>query len=173
MNFNLETVIIEPLGNYPRGVFSCGHTTIDNFFRNNAKKDHEKYKVRVFVAKRPETEAVLGFYSLTLKVLEPDHVSEEAAEKFGRIKAVPAVYLAMIGVDRSLQGGGIGFRLMIDAFDKALAIAELAGTYALTLDAVDHNVADKYGRYGFKPFKEGELRMFIPLQDMRNALDAG
>lgn len=60
---------IEPLDQtHDRGAFCCASTSkIQNYCRNNARKDHDLYKVRVYVAVRPETKRVLGFYSLVLK----------------------------------------------------------------------------------------------------------
>lgn len=101
---------IEPLDpTHERGAFCCASTLkIQNYCRNNARKDHGLYKVRVYVAVAPGTKKVLGFYSLTLKSLVPADVSEIANDKFARVAAVPAIYLAMIGVCDECAGGGSG-----------------------------------------------------------------
>jgi hypothetical protein len=103
-------VDIEPLDSqHERGAFSCASTSkIQNYCRNNAKRDHDLYKVRVYVAVRPGTKIVLGYYSLVLTALNPSHVSEAAQDKFSRMKAVPAIYLAMVGVTDECAGGKIG-----------------------------------------------------------------
>jgi GNAT superfamily N-acetyltransferase len=164
-------VDIEPLDqNHDRGAFSCASTPkIQNYCRNNAKRDHDLYKVRVYVAVAPGTKKVLGYYSLVLKSLVPSDVSQTAQDKFERVASVPAIYLAMIGVTDECAGGGIGKRLMAHAIRKALEISELAGAFALALDAFDEEVAALYSVVGFEFFTAGKLQMFLPLSVARAA----
>lgn len=166
-------VDIEPLDSaHERGAFCCASTArIQNYCRNNAKRDHDLYKVRVYVAVRPGTKAVLGYYSLVLTALNPSHVSEAAEDKFARVQAVPAIYLAMVGVTDECAGGKIGNKMVRDAIKRSLAIAEIAGAYALALDALDDQVADMYRALGFELFVEGERKMFLELSEARAALD--
>ncbi len=164
---------IEPLASsHKRGAFCCGVTTIDNFFRNNARRDHEAYKVRVFVGFLDGVPDPVGFYSLTLTALNPKEVSEQALEKFARVGATPAIYLAMIAVTKDYQKKKFSFELMDDAFTRALAISENAGAYALTLDALNDDLVELYKSFGFEPFEEGERKMFIPLSVLRKAREA-
>lgn len=166
---------IQPLdSNHERGAFCCTSTPkIQNYCRNNARKDHEAYKVRVYVAVAPGTKKVLGFYSLTLKSLVPEHVSEKAEEKFSRVAAVPAIYLAMIGVTDLCAGGGIGKKLIAHGIARAVEISEIAGAFALALDALDDEVAQVYAALGFEPFTTGKLQMFLPLSVARESLQNG
>ncbi|WP_375764255.1 GNAT family N-acetyltransferase [Bradyrhizobium sp. Pha-3] len=125
--------------------------------------------MRVYVAVAPGTKKVLGFYSLVLKSLIPEEVSEAAKDKFERVNAVPAIYLAMIGVSDECAGGKIGKRLIGHAIQKALEISELAGAFALALDALDDEVAALYADLGFEFFTAGKLQMFLPLSVARAA----
>ena len=163
-------VQIKPLGKESRRGFCCGIDKIDNFFKNNAKKDHEKYKVRVFIATIEGVADPVGFYSLCLTTYVPASVNGEAQTKFDRVNAVPAVYLAMIGVQENYKRKGIGKQLMKDAFNRALEIAENAGTYALALDAYDERVAAYYEQeLGFNRFIGDPLKMFMPLELLRSS----
>jgi GNAT superfamily N-acetyltransferase len=165
------TVNIEPLdSDHERGAFCCSSSkTIQNYFRNNAKNDHKLYKARVYVAVAPGTKKALGFYNLVLKSLIPADVSEAAEDKFARVASVPAIYLGMIGVSDECAGGGIGKKLMGHAIQKALDISELAGAFALALDALDEEVAALYSAVGFELFTAGKLQMFLPLSVARAA----
>ncbi|WP_051334342.1 GNAT family N-acetyltransferase [Bradyrhizobium sp. Ai1a-2] len=163
---------IQPLDStHERGAFCCASTKrIQNYCRNNARKDHDAYKVRVYVAVAPSTKRVLGFYSLTIKSLIPEDVSEAAKEKFSRVSAVPAIYLAMIGVTDECAGGGIGKKLLAHAIARAVEVSEIAGAFALALDALDEEVAAFYSALGFELFTTGELQMFLPLSVARESL---
>jgi GNAT superfamily N-acetyltransferase len=76
----------------------------------------------------------------------------------------------MIGIIERLQGNKIGKALMLHAFAKTLEVAEHIGVYALTLEAINDQKAATYKKWGFTPFIEGELLMFIPVATIRTAL---
>lgn len=86
---------------------------------------------------------------------------------------IPTIYLAGIGVVEPEARQGIGAALMLDAFEKAAAIADLAGTACMTLDAVDEKRAQWYEKLQFKRFDltaDKKIRMFIPLATILDAL---
>jgi GNAT superfamily N-acetyltransferase len=151
-----------------RAAFCCGNTRIDNFFRNNSRKQHEAHRVRVYVAYY-ENEPI-GYYYLVAATHPPEKVSAEAIKDYGRVSATPCVYLGMIGVHESSQGNGVGKILMLHAMNKTLEVASLIGIYALTLTAIDEDTANRYERWGFTRFIDGELDMFIPLTTIREAI---
>jgi GNAT superfamily N-acetyltransferase len=168
-SINLDDLDIRPLDpSISRAAFCCGNDRIDNFFKNNARKQHDVHRVRVYVA-HYEGEAV-GYYYLVAATHPPEKVSAEAIEKFGRVNATPSVYLGMIGTHGPWQGNGIGKILMLHAMQKTLEVASLIGIYALTLTAIDEETAKRYERWGFTRFVEGELDMFIPITTIRDAL---
>ena len=113
---------------------------------------------------------LVGFYYLVASSNPPDMVSEEAAEKFGRVKAAPCVYLGMVGTHAEYQRNGIGRVLMLDAMTITLKVAEYVGLYALTLEAINQEKADLYRRWGFQYFIDGELKMFMPIGTIRQLL---
>ena len=167
---DLGKVAIKPLDpSTGRAAFCCGHDKIDNFCKNNAKKQHRNNQVRVYDAVYEDE--LIGYYYLVAKSDSPDSISEKAREKFGRVQAAPCVYLGMIGVCEDCQGNGVGNLLMLHAMDVTLRVADLIGLYALTLDADNDEVAARYKKWGFEFFIEGELAMYIPIgtiRDMKN-----
>lgn len=163
----MENLIIEPLGDHPRGAFCCTLDKIDNFFKNNARKSHEAYAQRIFVACSPDDKTPLGFYALTTMTFRPG-MNDEADKKFGRFDAIPSIYLTMIGRHKDASKG-IGAALMLDAFKRALEVREHVGVYALTLHAYNDKVLELYKKFGFEAFADpaqdsDEYKaMFIPL----------
>lgn len=161
--FSLEAIRIEPLDkSHDRGAFVCTNTTIQNYCRNNARRNNDAYMVRVFVACQGESRSVLGYYylALTSYKISEKNLDETANKKFERVEAVPAVYLGMIGVHAEYQRRGIGKQLMRDAIERTAQIAQHAGLYALTLDALEETVAAYYReQFGFQTFKAGEKRI--------------
>lgn len=163
----MEEIVIEPLGDHPRGAFCCTLEKIDNFFKYNALKSHEAYAQRIFVACKTGDNTPLGFYALTTMTFRPG-MSEEADKKFGRFAAIPSIYLTMIGRHKDASKG-LGTQLMLDAFKRALEVREHVGIYALTLHAYNDKVRGIYESFGFQVFSDpaqdnNEFKaMFIPL----------
>ena len=175
MPVNIENVHVKPLrSEHRRGAFECSNHTIQNYCINNARKNNDAYMVRVYVACEGESLEVIGYYYLCLTSYKVGVVDEKSDAKFGRVEAVPAVYLGMIGVHSDCHRMGIGKILMKDAMLRTLQIAEIAGTYALALDALDESLVTYYrDKFGFETFKEQSgLEMFLPVTTIRAAVAA-
>ncbi|WP_156379025.1 MULTISPECIES: hypothetical protein [Rhizobium] len=158
----MEEIVIEPLGDHPRGAFCCGVDRIDNFFRNNALKSHKAYAQRVFVASKHGDKTPVGFYALTIMTFRPG-MSEAADKKFGRFDAIPSIYLTMIARDKGASKG-LGTHMMLDAFKRSLEVREHVGVYALTLHAYNDDVRSIYEKLGFQVFAD-------PGQDQQDSKD--
>lgn len=172
-----QPVEISPLGpEYDRGAFCCGLEFIDRYVKKRCITDHDLHKARGYVATKPGSNVVVGFYTLSLTSLNPnDTTPEEAEEKFGSW-AIPLVYLGQIGVQQEFQKGGrIGSAMMLHAFEQTLKIAELAGTYGMMLDAANEEVASWYEDWDFFRFdteSDGRIKMICSLTKIRAALNA-
>ncbi|MHB9879125.1 hypothetical protein ACSMXM_05625 [Pacificimonas sp. ICDLI1SI03] len=164
---------IEPLGEHHlREAFCCGHDEIDAYVRTRALKEHIDYKVRVQVACPSETHEVKGFYSLAIGAIAPKSIAGKIKRKFGS-RPIPMVYLAGVGTCEDVQKNGIGSTLMLDAFEKTMQIADVAGTACMALDAVNEDRARWYESLQFQRFgmtPDDKIRMFIPIATIRDAL---
>ncbi len=173
ITLDLQDITIKPFDpSHDRTAFCCGVRGIDNFCRYNARKQHEKGQVRVYDAVYEGH--VVGYYYLIASARDALNVSDEAAEKFARVRHAPCVYLGMIGVTQRYQGNNIGRMLMAHAMRRTLAVADVVGVYALVLDALNEQVVPFYERLGFQRFArntEGAepVPMFIPIQTIRSA----
>jgi predicted GNAT family N-acyltransferase len=78
---------------------------------------------------------------------------------------MPATLLGRLAVDRRHRGRGLGERLLLDAFGRALR-SEIA-TYAFVVDAKDETAAGFYAAYGFIPLTGGgRRRLFLPMAEI-------
>jgi len=149
--------------------FSCGEQRIDNYLCVNAWKEHKTYKMRVFAATLPGSLTVVGYYSLTFIVWREDDIVRDGPR--GKMQrsgsAIPAIYLAKLGVDKAHARQGIGEQLVRDAFIRSIAIAENAAIATLTLDAISEDKAVWYERLGFERFADEDLKMVIALATLR------
>jgi ribosomal protein S18 acetylase RimI-like enzyme len=128
--------------------------------------------VRAYVACDGESHDIVGFFYLCLTSYELGEIDDKADKKFGYVAAVPAVYLGMIAVHNDYAGCGLGKMLMAHAMQITAEIAERAGTYALTLDALDERLVEYYKKFDFQTFKQGKngLEMFLPVRTIIAAL---
>ena len=92
---------------------------------------------------------------------------------------VPAAYLSTFGVDRSVQGRGLGRVLLADALRRVAIVSEQMGIAAVVLDVLDDGdgeAVDKrvrfYERFGFTAFPSQPMRMFLPIKTVRSMLEA-
>jgi ribosomal protein S18 acetylase RimI-like enzyme len=78
------------------------------------------------------------------------------------------IRLSRLAVDISTQGQGIGSRLLVAAFEKAIQAAEIFGIYALIVAPIDEKAADFYKKHGFIELKSTGA-LFISLRKIRDA----
>jgi GNAT superfamily N-acetyltransferase len=93
---------------------------------------------------------------------------------------VPVVLIGRLAVDERARRQRVGERLLLDAHDRALAIAAQGGAVGVIVDAKDANAVGFYEHYGYEALEDSEAasvsewprRMFLPMQTLRLARDA-
>lgn len=164
MAFDLSKVTVEPLtGLHRLDRFKCRSAPIQEFCRHRLCDAHDAYAVRAFVAVHDSDPRIVGYYYLCLGAVSHEEVGPAVEGNFLHVEAIPIIYLGMLGVDRRLERQGVGKMLMADCLARATVIARNAGTFALTLDAIDEDAATYYEtKFDFQRFTTGGLRMFLP-----------
>jgi GNAT superfamily N-acetyltransferase len=82
------------------------------------------------------------------------------------------VLLARLGVDRRVQGRGLGAALVKDAMVRALAAAETIGARALLIHAESSAARDVYLHLAeFEPSPTDPLHLVLLMSDIEAALD--
>lgn len=172
LRVDLNSLRVEPLNDlHCRRGFRCTDRAIQNFCRFGVDRHQRRGALRAYVARQEPLHTVCGFYYLTATTIEHDQVGPEVADRFALFDRVPAIYLGMLGVHQPLAGQGIGTALMKDAFRRALEIADLAGVWALTLDATDDAAATYYERFDFERVSAASLEMFLPIGTIRQLFE--
>jgi GNAT superfamily N-acetyltransferase len=160
---------IAPLGKHDRASFSCGVASLDDWFHRRAGQDEKRNIARVFVAV-DDRDRVVGFYSLstfTLSIVDlpPDH-----AKRLPRYDAIPAALIGRLARDQAMRGQRLGDLLMADAVRKVLEASRTFAVFAIVVDAIDERAAAFYRNFGFAPFPNRPLRLFIPMTEAAEAL---
>lgn len=151
---------------YARDSFSCGNRDLDDWLQTQATQQQRTGNTRTFLAIAPKDNRVLGYYSTTTYRLELG----EAELAFGAGKRrypVPAVLLARLAVDESVQGRSIGARLLIHALTEIAKASLSIGFEVLVVHAIDEEAVTFYARFGFIQFEDHPLHLFMPAGDLR------
>lgn len=166
-------VVIEPLASHhDRTSFSCGQPDLDEWFRRRAGQDEKRNVARVFVAVDPDLGAV-GFYSLSSYTLALADLPEEVARKLPRYDAIPAALIGRLARDVRVRGQAIGELLVADAVRRSLGAGRSLAIFAIVVDAKDQRAAEFYRGFGFRPFPNRPLRLFMPTSVAVAALERG
>lgn len=163
-----EGFAFEPLGKQNRAAFSCGEKTLDGYFRERAGQDRRRNVASCFVLVDHANNAVLGYYTLSAGVVAATDLPESFATRLPRYPNLPGILLGRLAVDKSYQGQGFGRRLLVDALKRALDVSSQIGAVVVLVDALNEGAADFYASFGFTPFKDTPLRLFLPIAAIRD-----
>ncbi len=175
-------IVIEPFdpGRHDRSGFACGTDRLDNLLRFSARKQQKDDFTRVFVAVAEGSPRVLGYYALNAHAVAADNLGRDRPRRVPSTGSIPALYLSMIAVDRSWQGGGLGSDLAIDALGRAQSVAGEIGLKLVILDVIDDGGNEAferrmafYRRLGFRSFQDRPERMFIAMDTIRAMFSEG
>ena len=158
-----DVLIIEPLGKrHDRAAFSCDLPELDRYLARQASQDVRRRIARVFVCTVGETDAVLGFYTLSALSIDLASLPERLSRKLPR-HPVPCALIGRLAVDRSAHGRGLGRMLLADAVKRTVAAGDTVAMHALIVDAASDDAKRFYERFGFLPLTDDPMRLFIPL----------
>jgi ribosomal protein S18 acetylase RimI-like enzyme len=155
---------VEPLGKqHDRSVFSCGVGPLDRYLREQAGQDARKRVAAPFVLCEGESNAVLGYYTLSALSVDVGAWPEDVARKLPKYPLVPATLLGRLAVDTTLRGRGAGEYLLMDALRRVLQASREVASMAVVVDAKDDSAVSFYRRYGFISFADRTNRLFLPM----------
>lgn len=158
---------------HDRAAFSCGVSQIDNYLKLNAKKGSKADVVRIWVIIDSENK-IVGFYGVNMHAIGVVEMPDAYRKKAGKHGFLPAAFIAMIGVDKTQQGRGIGSALIADALDRIARVSDEIGTCVVVLDVFDDSNDEMvvrrktyYEAFGFIPLPDQRLRLFMPIETAR------
>ena len=160
---------IEPLGKHDRAAFSCGVAALDDWFRLRAGQDEKRNVARVFVA-IDDQGRIVGFYSLSSFTLAIADLPAEHAKRLPRYDAIPAALIGRLARDENVRGQGVGELLLADAVRRVIGVARSLAVFAIVVEAADEKAAVFYRDFGFVPFPNRPLRLFMPASEAMEAV---
>lgn len=128
--------------------FDSGNDTLDAWLRRAARHAEATNTGRTFVWVEPDAPGVAGYLTLAAHLVRKLEVPKSVGH--GSPAAIPAVLLARLALDRSLQGRGLGGQLLLDALERAVDASARAAARLVVVSAIDDQAAAFYQHYGFR-----------------------
>ncbi len=169
MNYKIE-VFSE---NHIAEKFSCGDENLDVFLKKNALHYQRKNIAKTYVIIEDNSDniqinhkLILGFYTLSVTSVLPAEVGMRWPKH-----PVPVALLARLARDLTQKKRGLGEILFADAAMRVVEVSKITGCHALVTDAKNSAAADFYKRFGMIPFHSHHLKLFLPLDTLRSAIE--
>jgi GNAT superfamily N-acetyltransferase len=160
---------IEPLGKHDRAAVSCGVAALDDWFRLRAGQEEKRNVARVFVA-MDDQGRIVGFYSLNSFTLAIADLPPEHTKRLPRYDAIPAALIGRLARDEKVHGEGIGELLLATAVRRVIGASRSLAVFAIVVEAMDEKAAAFYRDFGFAPFPNRPLRLFMPASEAAEAV---
>jgi GNAT superfamily N-acetyltransferase len=141
--------------------FDCGDPATNASLRQFAGDPGISGSSPVFAAV-DEQNIISGFYSLTASNIEFAELPNNPTEKINTYP-VPTVIINHIAVHKTLQGKGIGARLLIDALQRIYNAGDEVEVMAVLVEAKNERLRAFYLHYGFIPLSGSGSRLFLPM----------
>lgn len=152
---------------YDTSAFQCldQHLT-DYLTSGRAQRDLASGQAALFLMV-DDHDVVWGYYTLSAASVDrKSHFSNREGKQFG-YPQVAVTLLGRVAVHQDLKGQGLGTDLIVHALKQAARASETVASYAVILDAKNEKVAAIYRRLGFIPFKEQPLKLFLPMDTIK------
>jgi GNAT superfamily N-acetyltransferase len=143
--------------------FDSGKPDLDGWLAQHARGAEARRTGRTFVW---QDDRVVAYYTLTAHLL----VREDLPKSLGRggPRQIPAVLLARLALDKSLQGQGCV--LLADALTRVVVATQTVAARFVVVDAIDDAAAAFYEHHGFRRVPETS-RLVQKLSDVAAALE--
>jgi len=157
------TVLLNQI--HKRKAFTCSNLILDAYLHSYALQDIKRNLCRVYVLETSDG-YIKGFYTLSASSFSFESLNEEIQKKLPKYP-LPSILLGRLAVDISYQKRGIGEKLLMDALYRVRYAQESVGIYAIVVDAKDEITRRFYEKYGFIPFQEEPLKLFLPISTLK------
>jgi GNAT superfamily N-acetyltransferase len=154
---------------HQRGDFCCGKQSLDQFLQQLVGQYERRKLGRTFVAVRSGEKRVVGYYTLASSCVSFQNLPENAAKRLPK-HPVPVVLLARLAIDQTVQGLGLGKRLLTDALRRCLELSDTLGIYAVEVDAIDEGARQFYEKFGFVSLEDDSCHLYLPIKTIEHGL---
>jgi GNAT superfamily N-acetyltransferase len=146
--------------------FDCGKAPLNDFLRKYAGQNQKLGVSQTYVAVRPGSRVVHGYYAISSGSAEFANIQESARKGLPRYP-VPVAHLGRLAVGLTAQGKGLGRLLLLDAMERIIRAADSIGIHAIEVWAKDEDARRFYAKYGFAQLLDDPFHLYISIQTVR------
>lgn len=148
--------------------FDCGVPALDEWLKRFALSAQGAGASVSYVLERDTR--IVGFCTLAPHTIEPEEAPGRLGAGLARQRPIPVILLARLGLDRCVQGTGLGGDLLKDALARCAAAADDIGGRAVFVHAKDDGAAAFYQRYGFVALEQNPNHLYVLMKDLRASI---
>lgn len=144
--------------------FDCGVEELNFYLKRFAKKNDKLGIGRTFVLF--EDSKAVGYYTISMAQIEFDSLTHHSQQSLPRYP-LPAVRIGRLAVQKNLQGKGFGEYLLMNSLERCQRVSNEIAVFAVIVDAKNDLAKKFYIRYGFIPFVNRELSLYLPISTIK------
>jgi len=146
-----------------RKTFDCGESSLNTYLHRYARQNIKNRINRVFIASPVDAEkSIVGYYTLSAGSISTEDLPLIQKRHLPNYP-VPVALLGRLAVDKQYQGQRLGSILLADAVQRVEQASEVLAVYAIVVEALNPSVAGFYQDFGFIPFADQPLKLFLPM----------
>lgn len=150
------------------GAFDCGEPSLNEWLTRTAPGVDAARVSAVYVLTASTSPEVLGYYAIAPTLVVRNALPGSVGR--GSPEQVPGWLLGRLALDKSLHGGQMGPHLLLDALETIVKLSRVGGGRVIVVDVMHPGLIPYYSRYGFKPVREGDLRLAMKVSTAAKAL---
>nr|WP_176453928.1 GNAT family N-acetyltransferase [Aliivibrio wodanis]VVV06831.1 hypothetical protein AW0309160_04325 [Aliivibrio wodanis] len=172
--YNVKFERFEPQKSYDWHNFDCGHEPFNEFLTNGGINSELERRITIphllLTNRDGETPKVIGYFTLASSSLEKRFypISNNQKKKLP-YKTVPTIIIGKLAVCKSVQGQGIGKRILAHALRTAYLQSRDVACLALYLNALSGK-EEFYKKCGWIEVKDDPSGFIYPLKQYEDAL---
>lgn len=148
---------------FDKSHFNCGNSQLNEFLRKYASQNIKKGYSLTFIATKPESKVIVGYYSVSASSIEFANIPEIIKKGLPKYPA-PVMLIGQLAVDKTLQGQGLGEVLLMHALSRAVQVSSEMAIFAVRVDAVDEKSKAFYLKYGFVSLQDASFSLLLPIK---------
>ncbi|MFK5950160.1 MAG: GNAT family N-acetyltransferase [Methylococcales bacterium] len=146
-----------------RKAFDCGEASLNTYLQRYARQNIKNRINRVFIASPIDSnKSIVGYYTLSAGSISTDDLPLIQRHRLPNYP-IPVALLGRLAVDKQYQGQRLGSVLLADAVQRVEQASEVLAVYALVVEALNPSAAKFYQAFGFIPFADQPLKLFLPM----------
>jgi GNAT superfamily N-acetyltransferase len=152
---------------HDRSRFSCGQPALDEWLRRYSGQNRRGNTAATWVI--ADQDYRVAAYA-TLSMTPIDHSAAPTRVRKSAPDPVPALLIGRLAVDHNFIGLGVGTALLRHVLATAVELNLSAACKAVVVTALNDRAKDWWLRFGFQPFNDNGLDLYLLTADIHKTL---